>query len=197
MSRIEKLKEIGSKDRGFRYALPAMCLAAFHMIVAYAVSPLGDGFRHGDFIPMLFEGLIGIVLYAGLAVCVVKAIAHRRFLLLLDFIGLVVASRMLLDFIGRLGGAFIIAFVIIFLILGLLCIVSMGIMEGVMEALTPIVGPVASVMIVIYTILEYVMPVIGILMIVGMGISALTGVIGSLTSLGGLAKIFQGIFPLL
>ena len=91
---MEKIQEFLSDERGFRYALPALFLAAFHMVVAYAILAVGPGFAGpgDDFIPGLFEGLIGITLYAGLAICVLKSILAVRITYILDFIGLVAVA---------------------------------------------------------------------------------------------------------
>ena len=191
---MDKIKEVFSKDRGFRYAFPALLLAAFHMIVAYAILPVGSGFQKGDFLPGLLEGLIGIVLYGGLAVCVISAIIKKRCLYILDFIGLVAAARLLLPVIGMIGGGFIIAFVIIVIILGVLSVVAGYVLMGVFESLSFIVGPLVSIFAILVVVLEYVLPILGILMIAGMAISALTGAVSGLASLG---DIVRGILPLL
>lgn len=188
------MEKIINKDRGFRFALPAVCLAAFHMIVAYAVLGAGTGFKRGDFLPGLFEGLIGITLYGGLAVCVISAIINGRCFYILDFIGFAAAARLLLPLIGMIGGGFIIAFVIIVIIVGVLSIVAGYVMAGVFEALTPVFGSLASIFAVLGIIAEYVLPVLGFLMVAGMVISALTGVIAGFASLG---DVVRGILPLL
>ena len=188
------MDKITSKDRGFRYAFPAVCLAAFHMVVAYAILGVGTGFKGGDFIPGLFEGLIGIAMYGGLAVCVISAIINKRCQYILDFIGLVAAARLLLPIIGMIGGGFVIAFVIMIFIVGALSVVAGYVLVGVFESLSFILGPLASVFAMVFVVLEYVLPILGILMIASMAISALTGVVSGMASLG---DIVNGILPLL
>lgn len=196
MEKTKGIKMIVSKDRGFRFALPALCLGAFHMIVAYAILAVGEGFEGpgDDFIPGLFEGLIGIVLYGGLALCVISAIIHVKCLYVLDFIGIVAAARFLLPVIGMVGGGIVIAFVIIVILLGVLMYVAGQVAVGVAEALQPIIGIVQSISFVLSFIAEYALPVFGFLMIAGMAISALTGVISGLASF---RDIISGILPLL
>lgn len=196
MEKTKGIKMIVSKDRGFRFALPALCLGAFHMIVAYAILGVGDGFggQGDDFIPSLFEGLIGIVLYGGLVLCVISAIIHVKCLYVLDFIGIVAAARFLLPVIGMVGGGIVIAFVIIVILLGVLMYVAGQVAVGVAEALQPIIGIVQSISFVLSFIAEYALPVFGFLMIAGMAISALTGVISGLASF---RDIISGILPLL
>ncbi len=196
MEKTKGIKMIVSKDRGFRFALPALCLGAFHMIVAYAILAVGEGFEGpgDDFIPGLFEGLIGIVLYGGLALCVISAIINVKCLYVLDFIGIIAAARFLLPVIGMVGGGIVIAFVIIVILLGVLMYVAGQVAVGVAEALQPIIGIVQSISFVLSFIAEYALPVFGFLMIAGMAISALTGVISGLASF---RDIISGILPLL
>lgn len=186
--------QIISKDRGFRYALPALCMAAFHMIVAYAVLEVGPGFKGGDFIPGLFEGLIGITLYGGLAVCIISAIIHNRCLYVLDFIGIITAARLLLPVIGMIGGGFVIAFVILFIILGVISVAAGFVLAGVYELFAGIVGPLVSVFAILAVIAEYVLPALGILMAAGMAISVLTGFVSGMAGMG---NVVGGILPLL
>ena len=196
MEKTKRIKMIVSKDRGFRFALPALCLGALHMIVAYAILGVGEGFEgSGDmFLPGLFEGLIGVILYGGLALCVISAIIHVKCLYVLDFIGIVAAARFLLPVIGMVGGGFVIAFVIIVILLGVLMYFAGQAAVGAVEALRPFVGIVESISFVLSFIAEYALPVFGFLMIAGMAISALTGVISGLASF---RDIISGILPLL
>lgn len=185
------LEKLTDKGRGFHFALPALALAAFHMIVAYAIQGADTRFENGDFIPGLFEGLIGILLYGGLGCCVIVAIVTKRCRYVLEFIGIITAARFILPVIGMIGGGVVISVVI----MGCFLIFLSGLLS---LALTPILAPIFGVFlgsgIVVTAIVHFLLPIMGVIVIVAMIVGALTG---TFEGAGALGRLFTKLIPLL
>lgn len=188
---METLSELKKRERGFFYALPGLLLAAFHMVVAYAVLPVGNGMRDGDFLPGLFEGVIGVVLYGGLACCVIMAIFTKRCSAVLEYIGIVTVARLLLPVIGRIGGELVIGLVVvmIFLMFGGIAIVFL--LAGV---LGPIFGGTVGAGLSVAGVVYLLFPVMGVIVLIAMAVSALTG---AFEGAGLLGQLFTKFIPLL
>jgi hypothetical protein len=186
-----KLSELVKKDRGFFYALPALVLMAFHMIVDYAVRPAGPGIQSGDLLPGLMEGLIGVVLYGGLFFCVLMAIITRRCAAVLEFIATVTVARLLLPVIGMIGGELVIGFVVVCCLL----IVTGGALAFVLSGLLSVIfGGTVGAGLGAAGIAAFVLPIMGVIVIITMAVSILTG---AFEGMGLLGSFFTHTIPLL
>ena len=189
--RIKKYQELSKLEIGFFYALPALLLAAFHMIVAYAIQGADGSFQKGDFIPGLFEGVIGVVMYGGLAACVIMAIVLKRFRIVSEFIGSVAAARLLLPVVGMIGGAIVIAFVIVGIFVAFVGTAATTVLSA---AAAPVFGGFVGVFLAVFAVAHFLLPILGVLMIVGMVVSALAGAVEGARQL---ENLFTSLIPLL